>query len=377
MKVKSSLLLKKALFLGLAISVAATALTGCGKSSVDADTSGPASSAETSGSAEQTAAESSGEAEKTPAEPVTITNVSYDPTRELYEAYNKLFQKYWKDKNGQEVTIVQSHGGSGKQARSVLEGNEADVVTLALEQDVAELEKGGLIEAGWVKEFPKSSSPYTSTIVFLVRKGNPKDLKDWDDIVKPGVEIITPDPKTSGGARWNFLAAWGFANELYKGDEEKDKQFLADLYSNVTVLDSGARGATTTFVENKQGDVLLAWENEAFLSQKEHPGEFEIVTPSISILAQPSVAVVDEVADKRGTQEVAKAYLEYLYSDEAQRLEGENFYRPSNEEILKEFSDTFDLNLKLVNIDDDFGGWAAATEKFFADGAIFDQIYKK
>ncbi|MDR3353699.1 MAG: sulfate ABC transporter substrate-binding protein [Synergistaceae bacterium] len=308
---------------------------------------------------------------------VEITNVSYDPTRELYAVYNKLFQEYWKGKTGQDVTITQSHGGSGKQARSVLEGNDADVVTLALEHDIGELEKAGLIDAGWVGELPGNSAPYTSTIVFLVRKGNPKKLNDWDDIVKPGVEIITPDPKSSGGARWNFLAAWGYAIDLYGGDEARTKQFLKDLFGNVTVLDSGARGSTTTFVENGQGDVLLAWENEAFLSIKGHPGEFEIVTPSISILAQPSVAVVDEVARKRGTEEVAKAYLEYLYSDEAQRLEGRNFYRPSNPKILEEFSDTFNLKLKLVNIDDDFGGWAAATEKFFADGAIFDQIYKK
>jgi sulfate transport system substrate-binding protein len=306
-----------------------------------------------------------------------ITNVSYDPTRELYAAYNEIFAKHWKEKTGQDVTVTQSHGGSGKQARSVLEGNEADVVTLALEQDINELVTGGLIESGWVGEFPKNSAPYTSTIVFLVRKDNPKSIKDWDDIVKPGIEIITPDPKTSGGARWNFLAAWGFALDLYQGDEEKTTQFLKDLYGNVTVLDSGARGSTTTFVENGQGDVLLAWENEAFLSLLEHPDDFEIVTPSISILAQPSVAVVDEVVDKRGTREVAAAYLEFLYSDEAQFLEGQNFYRPSNPDILAGFADTFDLNLKLVNIDDDFGGWTAATAKFFADDAIFDQIYKQ
>lgn len=306
-----------------------------------------------------------------------ITNVSYDPTRELYEQYNKLFQSYWEKEKGQKVEITQSHGGSGKQARSVLEGNEADVVTLALEGDVDELRKGGLIEDGWVNEFPKNSAPYTSTIVFLVRKGNPKNLKDWDDIVKPGVKVITPDPKSSGGARWNFLAAWAFANKKFGGDETKTKDFMKTLYANVSVLDSGARGATTTFVENGQGDVLLAWENEAFLSLKEHPDDFEIVTPSLSILAQPSVAVVDANVKKHGTQEVSKAYLEYLYSDEAQRLEGQNFYRPSNPDILKEFSGTFDLNIELVNIDDDFGGWAKATEKFFADGAIFDQIYKK
>ncbi|HWQ76997.1 MAG TPA: sulfate ABC transporter substrate-binding protein [Syntrophomonas sp.] len=308
---------------------------------------------------------------------VAITNVSYDPTREFYESYNKLFQDYWEKEKGQKVEITQSHGGSGKQARSVLEGNEADVVTLALEGDIDELRKGGLINEGWVNEFPKNSAPYTSTIVFLVREGNPKNIKDWSDIVKPGVEIITPDPKSSGGARWNFLAAWAFADKLYGGDEAKDKEFLKSLYANVTVLDSGARGSTTTFVENGQGDVLLAWENEAFLSIKEHPGKFEIVTPSLSILAQPSVAVVDANVKKHGTEEVAKAYLEYLYSKEAQRLEGQNYYRPSDPDILKEFSDVFDLDVALVNIDDDFGGWQAATEKFFADGTIFDQIYSK
>ncbi|MGC4018680.1 MAG: sulfate ABC transporter substrate-binding protein [Muricomes sp.] len=313
---------------------------------------------------------------KSSSETVSITNVSYDPTRELYEQYNKLFQKYWEKEKGQKAEIIQSHGGSGKQARSVLEGNDADVVTLALEGDVDELRTAGLIDDGWVDELPKSSAPYTSTIVFLVRKDNPKNIQDWDDIVKPGIEVITPDPKSSGGARWNFLAAWAYADKKFGGDETKVKDFMKSLYKNVSVLDSGARGSTTTFVENKKGDVLLAWENEAFLSVKEHPDEFEIITPSLSILAQPSVAVVDANAEKHGTQEVSKAYLEYLYSDEAQRLEGENYYRPTNPDILKEFGDTFDLNIELVNIDDDFGGWAKATEKFFADGAIFDQIYQ-
>ncbi|MCL1880163.1 MAG: sulfate ABC transporter substrate-binding protein [Actinomycetia bacterium] len=314
---------------------------------------------------------------ETTAKTVSITNVSYDPTRELFEQYNKLFADYWLQKTGQTVEVSQSHGGSGSQARSVLEGNEADVVTLALAGDVNMLAKAGLIDGGWIDEFDKSSSPYTSTIVFLVRKGNPKGIKDWDDLVKPDIQVITPDPKSSGGARWNFLAAWAYADKLYKGDEVKDKEFLRQLYANVTVLDSGARGSTTTFVENGQGDVLLAWENEAFLSLKEHPDDFEIVIPSISILAQPSVAVVDANARKHGTEDVSKAYLEYLYSDDAQRLEGKNFYRPSNPDILKEFSDTFDLSIELVNIDDSFDGWDAATAKFFADGAIFDQIYKK
>ncbi len=307
---------------------------------------------------------------------VTITNVSYDPTRELYAAYNEIFAKHWKETKGQDVEITQSHGGSGKQALEVANGLEADVVTLALEYDVNAVRDAGLIEDGWVKEFDKDSSPYTSTIVFLVRKGNPKDIHDWDDIVKDGVGIITPNPKTSGGARWNYLAAWAFAQKQYGNDEEQIKDFMKKLFANVLVLDSGARGATTTFVENGQGDVLLAWENEAFLSIQDHPDEYEIITPSISILAQPSVAIVDSVVDERGTREVATEYLNYLYSDEAQRLAGQNFYRPSNPDILNEFADTFDLNLDLVTIDD-FGGWDEAQQKHFSDGGIFDQIYEE
>ncbi|KOA20713.1 sulfate-binding protein precursor [Clostridium homopropionicum DSM 5847] len=306
---------------------------------------------------------------------VEITNVSYDPTRELYESYNKEFVKYWKDKAGQDVNIIQSHGGSGKQARSVIEGNEADVVTLALAQDITAIEKAGLIDNGWIKEFNKNSSPYTSTIVFLVRKGNPKNIKDWDDLVKKGVNIITPNPKTSGGARWNFLAAWAYADKKFNGDKEKTKQFVSDLYKNVSILDSGARAATTTFVENGQGDVLIAWENEAYLSVREHKDQYEIITPSISILAEPSVAVVDKTAKKRGTEEVAKAYLEYLYSDVGQKIAGDNYYRPSNKEILQKYSNIFNLNIKMVTIDD-FGGWDKATKDFFQDGAVFDQIYK-
>ena len=294
---------------------------------------------------------------------------------ELYESYNKEFQNYWKEKSGQDVTIVQSHGGSGSQARSVIEGNDADVVTLALAQDITAIEDAGLIDEGWIDEFNNNSAPYTSTIVFLVRKGNEKDIKDWDDLVKPGVKVITPNPKTSGGARWNFIAAWEYANKKFEGDESKIKDFVGSLYKNVIVLDSGARATTTTFVENGQGDVLIAWENEAYLSVEEHPDEFEIITPSISVLAEPSVAVVDKIAESRGTEDVAKEYLQYLYSDVAQRIAADNYYRPSNNEILQENSDVFDLNINLVTIDD-LGGWEKATEKFFVDGAIFDQIYK-
>ncbi len=305
---------------------------------------------------------------------IELLNVSYDPTREFYAAYNEMFCKYWEETEGQKVTVTQSHGGSGSQARSVIEGNEADVVTLALAHDITAIEQAGLIESGWLQEFEHDSAPYTSTIVFLVRKGNEKNIRDWDDLIKDGVEVITPNPKTSGGACWNFLAAWAFEQQQNGGDEEATKEFMTKLYRNVLVLDSGARGATNTFVENGQGDVLIAWENEAYLSMEEYPGEYELVAPSVSILAQPSVAVVDSNAQDHGTTGTAEAYLEYLYSDEAQRLAGENYYRPSNPEILQEFADQFDLSMNLVTIDD-FGGWDQAYEDYFDDGAVFDEIY--
>lgn len=305
---------------------------------------------------------------------LTIVNVSYDPTREFYLQYNEIFEKHYQEQHGEPIRIVQSHGGSGSQVRSVIEGADADVVTLALEHDVSLLERVGLLEPEWTNRLPGDSSPYTSTIVFLVRKGNEKNIRDWQDLVKEDVDIITPDPKSSGGACWNFLAAWYYADKRFDGDEKKIKQYMTDFYANVSVMDSGARGATTTFVENGQGDVLIAWENEAIATVREYPGEYEIISPNVSILAQPSVAVVDGIAKKHGTEEASKEYLEYLYSDEAQRLIGENGYRPYNEAILNEFDDTFDLGMELCTIDD-FGGWDAVYEKFFNDGGVFDEIY--
>ena len=304
----------------------------------------------------------------------TLTNVSYDPTRELYAAYNELFKEYYRGKTSGDVEIIQSHGGSGGQARSVVEGAAADVVTLALAHDITLIENAGLIEPGWIGEFGLNSSPYTSTIVFLVRSGNEKGIHDWDDLIRDGVKIINPDPKSSGGACWNFLAAWHYADERFDGNESEMKEFMTRLYGNVTVMDSGARGATTTFVENGQGDVLIAWENEALQTMEQYPGEYEMISPSISILAEPSVAIVDENAKKNGTEELAKEYLAYLYSKDAQRLIGEKGYRPSDQDVLSEFADKFDLSMNLCVIDD-FGGWDEAFETFFKDGALFDEIY--
>lgn len=306
----------------------------------------------------------------------TLLNVSYDPTRELYSEFNAAFNKHWQAQGNEAVTFQQSHGGSGKQARAVIDGLRADVVTLALAGDIDELYKlGKLIPENWQERLPDASTPYTSTIVFLVRKGNPKGLKDWDDLVKPGVEVITPNPKTSGGARWNFLAAWAYAEQKY-GSEAEAKAFTEKLYKNVPVLDTGARGSTITFVNNGIGDVLLAWENEAFLALKEEGGEnFEIVAPSLSILAEPPVSVVDQNVDKKGTRKVAEAYLNYLYSEEGQRIAAKHFYRPRNQAVAAEFAKQFP-QLKLVTIDADFDGWKTAQPKFFNDGGVFDQIYQ-
>lgn len=377
---------KKFVSLFITTTLAFTLLTGCG------------SKAETTGGTADNAAETTvgttgsaeNKAESSSAEAVEITNVSYDPTRELYAAYNELFQSYWKDKTGQDITIVQSHGGSGKQALEVANGLPADVVTLALEGDVQAVADAGLIEEGFTKEFDKDSSPYTSTIVFLVRKGNEKEIYDWDDLLREEVGIITPNPKTSGGARWNYLAAWYYFEQEGQSEDEI-LESMKTLYKNVLVLDSGARGATTSFVENGQGDVLLAWENEAFLSLEEYPGEYEIVIPSVSILCQPTVAIVDEVVDERGTRDVAEEYLSYLYAKEAQRVEAKNFYRPSDAEILAEYTFAAESNTItelpedgkwiITNIDltdiEHFGGWAETANRHFVDGALFDSIYEE
>jgi sulfate/thiosulfate-binding protein len=316
------------------------------------------------------------QAQGTP-KPVTLLNVSYDPTRELYEDFNKQFATYWKGKTGQDVTIRQSHGGSGKQARSVIDGLEADVVTLALAYDIDQIsEKAGLLPANWQTRLPHNSSPYTSTIVLLVRKGNPKKIKDWGDLARPGVSVITPNPKTSGGARWNYLAAWAWALRQPGGNEAKAKAFVGKLYKNVPVLDAGARGSTTTFVERGIGDVLIAWENEALLAIKElGPGKFEVVAPSLSILAEPPVAVVDKVAGKHGTKAVAQAYLEYLYTPEGQEIAAKNFYRPRDPGAAARHASEFP-KVSLVTVDEVFGGWKKAHATHFADGALFDQIYQ-
>jgi sulfate/thiosulfate transport system substrate-binding protein len=309
--------------------------------------------------------------------PVTLLNVSYDPTRELYEDFNQQFATYWKGKTGQDVKVRQSHGGSGKQARSVIDGLEADVVTLALAYDIDQIaEKGGLLPANWQSRLPNNSAPYTSTIVLLVRKGNPKGIKDWGDLTKPGVSVVTPNPKTSGGARWNYLAAWAWALRQPGGNEATAKAFISKLYRNVPVLDAGARGSTTTFVERGIGDVLIAWENEALLAIKElGQGKFEIVVPSVSILAEPPVAVVDKVAGKHGTREVAQAYLEYLYTDAGQEIAARHFYRPRLASVAAKYAAQFP-KVNLVTIDEVFGGWKKAQAAHFADGALFDQIYQ-
>jgi sulfate/thiosulfate-binding protein len=309
---------------------------------------------------------------------VTLLNVSYDPTRELYQELNAGFAKQWEAKSKDKVTIKQSHGGSGRQARSVIDGLDADVVTLALAYDIDEIAtRGKLLPPNWQKRLPNNSSPYTSTIVFLVRKGNPKGIRDWDDLIKAGVSVVTPNPKTSGGARWNYLAAWAYAARKFGGDEGKVKEFVGKLYKNVPVLDTGARGSLTTFTERGIGDVFISWENEAFLATKElGPDKFEIVLPSLSILAEPPVALVDRVADKRGTRKVAQAYLEYLYTPEAQEIIGKHFYRPIDAAVAARFDKQFP-KLNLVTVDDTFGGWQKAQKTHFVDGAVFDQIFTR
>ena len=311
------------------------------------------------------------------AKDIKLLNVSYDPTRELYQDFNATFAKQWKEKTGDTVTVQQSHGGSGKQARAVIDGLQADVVTLALAYDLdAIAERGKLFPSDWQKRLPNNSAPYTSTIIFLVRKGNPKGIRDWDDLIKAGVSVVTPNPKTSGGARWNYLAAWGFALKQNGSDDAKAREFLAKLFKNVPVLDSGARGATTTFVQRGIGDVLISWENEAYLAVKEYGADkLEIVVPSVSILAEPPVTLVDRVVKKRGTEAVAKAYLDYLYSDEGQDIAGRNFYRPRSEKAAAKYANVFQ-KVNLFTIAEVFGGWQKAQKTHFSDGGSFDQIYK-
>jgi len=308
----------------------------------------------------------------------TLLNVSYDPTRELYQQYNAAFAKHWQAQSGQKVDIKQSHGGAARQARAVIDGLEADVVTLALAYDIDEIsEKAKLLPADWQKRLPHNSSPYTSTIVFLVRKGNPKNIKDWDDLAKPGTSVITPNPKTSGGARWNYLAAWGYALKKPGGTEAKAKELVTAIYRNVPVLDSGARGSTTTFVERGIGDVFISWENEAFLAIKElGPGKFDIVVPSVSILAEPPITLIDKVADRKGTRKVAEEYLKFWYTPEAQEIAAKNYYRPIDAKISAKYASQFP-KVNLFTIDEAFGGWQKAQKTHFADGGVFDQIYTR
>lgn len=337
-------------------SISAMMLAGCGGA--------PSPSAEAGASGGSQAA----------AQPVELLNVSYDPTREFYEEFNQAFRTYWKEKTGQEVQVKQSHGGSGKQARSVIDGLEADVVTLALAYDIDAVQEAGLILEGWQERLPDRSSPYTSVILFLVREGNPKNIKDWSDLVRPDVSVITPNPKTSGGARWNYLAAWGYALRQSGGDEAAAQDFVKRLYDNVAVLDSGARGATTTFLERGIGDVLITWENEALLALAElQRTDVEIVVPSVTILAEPPVAVVDTVVEKRGTREVAEAYLDYLYTEEGQEVAAKNFYRPRNPSVAEKYASQFPA-VETFTVDEVFGGWQAAHQKHFADGGVLDQI---
>ncbi len=305
-----------------------------------------------------------------------ILNVSYDPTRELYQEYNREFIRHWQEKTGEKINVRQSHGGAGKQARAVIDGVPADVVTLALAYDIDAISsKSRLISPEWQKRLPNNSSPYTSTIVLLVRKGNPKGIKDWDDLARPGVAVLTPNPKTSGGARWNYLAAWGFALKKYNGDETKIQDFLARLYKNVSILDSGARGSTTNFVERGIGDVLISWENEAFLAIKEYgPEKFEVIIPSLSILTEPPVTIVDKNADRHGTRDIAQTYLEYLYSKKGQEIVARHFYRPSDPEIAEKYAHQFPA-IKLFTVDEVFGGWQKAQTIHFNDGGLFDKIY--
>lgn len=309
---------------------------------------------------------------------ISLLNVSYDPTRELYQDYNTAFAKYWKAKTGDNVSVKASHGGSGKQARAIIDGLEADVATLALAADIdALVTKADLVPSNWQTRLKNNSSPYTSTIVFLVRKGNPKGVKDWNDLIKSGVAVITPNPKTSGGARWNYLAAWGYALKHNDNNPAKAQEFVSKLFANVPVLDSGARGSTTTFVERGIGDVLLAWENEAFLAIKElGPDKFDIIVPSLSILAEPPVTIVDKNVDKHGTRKVAQAYLDYLYSPEGQEIAAKNYYRPTDSKVAKQYAKQFP-KLNLITIDEAFGGWTKAQKTHFADGGVFDQIYTK